>query len=133
MYAPVGQQMRQTVKDTELCGHYLPAGTNVIVSSYITMRAAQWWHDPDRFDPERFAEGRREDKSHRLAWAPFGGGAHKCIGLYFGGMTVKAVMHQLLLRFRWSVPDEYDVPIMWGTGPTPADGLPIRLERLPHS
>lgn len=132
MYAPVGQQMRQTVKDTELCGHYLPAGTNVIVSSYITMRAAQWWDDPDRFDPERFAEGRREDKSHRLAWAPFGGGAHKCIGLYFGGMTVKAIMHQLLLRFRWSVPDGYDVPIKWGTGPTPADGLPIRLERLPH-
>lgn len=131
MYAPVGQQVREAVRDTELCGHYLPAGTLVMLGPYQTMRSERWWHDPDRFDPERFAEGRREDKSHRFAWAPFGGGAHKCIGLYFGGMTVKAVMHQLLLRYQWSVPDGYDVPLTWGTGPTPADGLPIRLERLP--
>ncbi|WP_206050727.1 cytochrome P450 [Nocardioides speluncae] len=130
LYAPVGMQLRETVKDTELCGYYLPTGTRVWFGDFVTMRSDRWWPDADRFDPERFAEGRREDKSHRFAWAPFGGGAHKCIGLYFGGMTVKAVMHQLLLRFRWSVPDGYDVPLTWGTGPTPADGLPIRLERL---
>ncbi|MDT7565929.1 MAG: hypothetical protein QOG76_4553, partial [Pseudonocardiales bacterium] len=73
---------------------------------------------------------RREDKVHRYAWAPFGGGAHKCIGLHFGGMEVKAIMYQLLLRFRWSVPAGYEPPIGYGTGPMPIDGLPLRLERL---
>ena len=36
---------------------------------------------PDWFSPER-----REDKSHRFDWLPFGGGVHKRIGMYFRGM-----------------------------------------------
>lgn len=45
-------------------------------------------------------------------------------------MNVKAVMHQLLRRFAWCVPDGYHPRMTWGTGPTPADGLPIALRRL---
>jgi cytochrome P450 len=128
--APVGGLFRETVKDTDLLGHYIPARTRLIVGIYATQRMEPWWSDPDRFDPERFAEHRREDKSHRYAWAPFGGGAHKCIGLHFGSMEVKAIMHQLLLRFRWSVRAGYQPPLHYGTGPTPSDGLPVKLQRL---
>ncbi|MFC8047112.1 cytochrome P450 [Nocardia sp. NPDC057353] len=131
MWAPVGQQARETTEDTELCGHFVPKGTLVMTGPFGLMRNAEFWHDPDTFDPERFVDGRREDKSHRFAWPPFGGGAHKCIGLYFGGMTVKAVLHRMLLSYRWSVPAGYVPPMVPTTGPTPADGLPIRLERLP--
>jgi cytochrome P450 len=128
--APVGVLARETVKDTELLGHYIPAGTRVLAAIYQTQRMEPWWNDPDTFDPDRFAEPRREDRSHRYAWAPFGGGAHKCIGLHFGGMEIKAIMHQLLLRYRWSTPAGYEPPLHYGTGPTPSDGLPIRLEPL---
>ncbi|WP_141717620.1 cytochrome P450 [Nocardia altamirensis] len=131
LYSPVAQQVRETIRDTEILGGYVPKGTLVMVGPYPMMRIDEYWRDPDAFDPERFADDRREDKSHRLAWAPFGGGAHKCIGLYFGGMTVKAVLHQMLLRYRWSVRPGYQVPLVAGTGPMPADGLPIHLERLP--
>ncbi|MFF3224028.1 cytochrome P450 [Nocardia suismassiliense] len=130
MYSPVAQQIRETIADTDILGYYVPQGTLVMVGAYPMMRTDDYWADPDVFDPERFAADRREDKSHRLAWAPFGGGAHKCIGLYFGGMTVKAVLHQMLLQYRWSVRPDYQVPLVAGTGPMPADGLPIRLERL---
>jgi cytochrome P450 len=92
-----------------------------------------WWSNPDVFDPERFADHRREDHSHKYAWTPFGGNVHKCIGLHFGGMEVKAILHQMLLRYRWHVPAGYEPPIAFGTGPMPADGLPICLERLPQS
>lgn len=67
---------------------------------------------------------------NRYAFAPFGGGAHKCIGQQFADMTVKTAMHKLLRRFRWRVADGYRVPLTWGTGPTPADSLPIELERF---
>jgi cytochrome P450 len=130
MNAPVGGLFRETVKDTELLGHYIPSGTRLLAMVYAMQRMEPWWNDPDTFDPERFAEPRREDKSHRYAWAPFGGGAHKCIGMHFGGMEVKAIMHQMLQRFRWSVPAGYEPPLHYGTGPTPSDGLPVRLERL---
>jgi cytochrome P450 len=61
---------------------------------------------------------------------PFGNGVHKCIGMYFGGMEVKAAMHQLLQRYRLSVPPGYEMPIDWVSLPRPKDGLPIRLTRL---
>lgn len=130
LYAPVGGIVRQTVKDTEVLGHHIPAGTKVLLGIYPTQRMEPWWSNPDAFDPERFAEDRREDKAHRFAWAPFGGGAHKCIGLHFGGMEVKAIMHQILLRYSWSVPADYELPVAYGTGPIPADGLPVHLRPL---
>lgn len=128
--APVGALFRQAVKDTDILGYYIPRGTRIAVSTYASHRIAKWWRDPDTFDPERFAEGRREDQTHKYAWAPFGGGAHKCIGQFFGAMEVKAVMHRMLRRFRWSVPDGYEPPMRYGTGPMPADGLPIDLRPL---
>jgi cytochrome P450 len=85
------------------------------------------WPDPERFDPERFAEHRREDKVHRYAYLPFGNGVHKCIGMYFGGMEVKATMHQLLLRQRWSVGADYRMPVDLRSLPRPRDGLPITV------
>jgi len=123
--APVGALFRQAIKDTEILGYYIPKGTRLAVSTYASHRIADWWPNPDVFDPDRFAEDRREDKSHKFAWAPFGGGAHMCIGQFFGAMEVKAVVHQMLRRFRWTVPPGYEPPIRYGTGPMPVDGLPV--------
>ncbi|MDL5154430.1 cytochrome P450 [Actinomycetospora termitidis] len=130
MYAPVGQLARITVRDADLQGFHIPAGTLMSLGIHASQRMEPWWDRPDEFDPDRFAPERAEDKSHRFAWMPFGGGVHKCIGLHFGGMEVKAIMHAMLRRFRWSVPDDYVMPIGLTTGPTPADHLPLRLERL---
>ena len=56
----------------------------------------EYWPDPERFDPERFADHRREDKVHRFAYLPFGTGVHKCIGMYFGGMEIKATIAPMI-------------------------------------
>lgn len=127
--APVGMVFRKTIEDTEILGHYIPADTLLALHPWATMLREEWWPEPTKFDPERFSPERREDKVHRFAWSPFGGGAHKCIGLYFGGMEVKAIMHQLLLGFEWSVPDGYELDLDYGTGPQPGDGLPIDFRR----
>ena len=127
LITPVPAIPRRTVQDTVLAGYHIPAGTDLSVNMQMTQNLAEYWPNPSRFDPERFAEHRREDKVHRHAWIPFGGGVHKCIGLYFGGMQVKAAMHQMLLRYRWDVPDAYEMPIDWTSLPRPKDGLPIRL------
>jgi cytochrome P450 len=87
----------------------------------------EYWPEPERFDPERFAGHRREDRVHRFAWSPFGGGVHKCIGLHFAGLQVKAVLHQLLRRFRWSTAPGYQAPMDYTALPYPKDGLPVRL------
>ncbi|WP_280308143.1 cytochrome P450 [Nocardia abscessus] len=127
--SPVGTLARETVCDTEILGHFIPAGTRIAVTLSSSHRMEPWWTDPDTFDPERFSEQRREDKEHRTKFAPFGAGVHKCIGMYFGGMEVKAIMHQMLLRFSWTVPSGYRPRMGYLTGPYPADGLPIDLIR----
>ena len=125
--APVATLARQAIKDTEIDGYFIPAGAKLFVGIYATHRMEPWWRDPDMFDPERFSEERREDARHKYVWSPFGGGVHKCIGMHFGSMEVKAIMHQLLLRYRWRVPSGYEPPMDIGTGPFPGDGLPIEL------
>src|SRR6202011_13162 len=95
MVTPVQWAMRRTVRDTELLGYYIPEGTNVIAYPGMNHRLPEFWTDPEKFDTDRFAEPRNEHKRHRYAFTPFGGGAHKCIGMVFGQLEVKTIMHRL--------------------------------------
>ncbi|MCC4309574.1 cytochrome P450 [Alcanivorax marinus] len=128
--APVPSLPRRTVRDVEYQGYYIPSGTFLTVVPYFTHSMEEYWPDPERFDPERFSDRRREDKVHPFAWVPFGGGAHKCIGLHFADMQVKAILHQILLRWRWSVPAGYEMPVDTTSLPVPKDGLPVTLTPL---
>ncbi len=82
--APVPGLPRRAVQDTEICGHFIPKGTYVSAIGMVSHHDPALWTDPERFDPDRFSPERAEDRVHRFAWMPFGGGVHKCIGLYFG-------------------------------------------------
>ncbi|MCW2595280.1 MAG: putative cytochrome [Jatrophihabitans sp.] len=130
LVVPVPGVARRTSKDTELCGFRVPANTMISAHLWSVHHLEEYWPDPERFDPGRFAEDRREDKSHRYAFMPFGNGVHKCIGMYFGGMEIKAAMHQILQRYRLSVPTAYTMPVDWTSLPRPRDGLPLTLYRL---
>ncbi len=131
MVTPVQWAMRRTVRDTELVGHYLPKGTNVIAYPGMNHRLPEFWTDPENFDPDRFAEPRNEHKKHRYAFTPFGGGAHKCIGMVFGQLEVKTIMHRLLRKYRLELPRPgYKAKWDYGGMPIPMDGMPIVLRPL---
>ena len=53
-----------------------------------------------------------------------------CLGFRFAELQVKAVMHQLLQRYRWSVPEGYEMPVQQAPISKPRDGLPVRLEPI---
>jgi cytochrome P450 len=127
--APVPVLVRRTVKDTVVEGVRIPADTPVVVALQWSHLMAEYWTDPLAFDPARYGPDRREDRNHRYAWAPFGGGVHKCIGMYFGGLEVKAIMHRLLREYRWTVDPAYTPPMDNHSLPVPRDGLPIDLTR----
>ena len=125
--APVLILMRTAVRDTEVQGHFVPAGTHLMVSPFVTHRDPEVWDDPDRFDPARFQPGGEAAGKHPYAWIPFGGGVHKCIGLHMAGVQIKAVLHQVLQRFTWSLEPDYELRLDTSTLPVPRDGLPVRL------
>lgn len=127
---PVPGIPRKTVRDSEFKGIHIPKGSLVTVSPNFSHRMDCYWPNPDLFDPNRFSEHRREDKVHPYAFVAFGGGAHKCIGLHFADMQVKAILHQVLLKYRWQVDSDYTMPMDYTSLPVPADKLPVQLQHL---
>ncbi len=124
LVTPIPGVIRKTVKDTELLGYFVPKDSYITVALHTTHQLDDVWENPHAFDPERYERG-----EGRNAWLPFGGGVHKCIGLYFGGMEVKALLHQMLLNFTWSVPDDYHLDMDYSSLPRPRDGLKVNLVR----
>jgi cytochrome P450 len=129
LVAPVPIVLRKTVENVEIAGCHIPADTLVAIAPAVNHFDKACWTNPDMFDPRRFSEPRREDQHHRFAWIPFGGGVHKCIGLHFGTLEVKAILHYMLRNYRWTVPVGYEVRWDNTSLPVPVDGLPITLER----
>ncbi|WP_232677404.1 cytochrome P450 [Nocardioides sp. R-C-SC26] len=129
---PVPVLARHTVKPTEVCGVPIPAGRLTATMVHHQHHDPQWWTAPDVFDPERFDEERREDRSHRHAWEPFGGGVHKCLGMFFAGAEVKLLLVHLLRRYAWTTA-ETTSPLNYLSLPFPADGQPVALHRIDRS
>ena len=130
LYPPLTSIPRKAARDCSFGGFQIPRGTPVGISPIHTHHMPSVWTEPHRFDPERFSPERAEHKRHAYAYLPFGGGAHLCIGQHFADMEVKAVMHQVLRRFRWRVAEGYRMPYQLVPIAKPKDGLPIVLEAL---
>ena len=131
MVTPLPFNVRRAIRDTEIQGFFVPAGTNINLWPGMNHRLPELWTDPEKFDPGRFAEPRSEHKRHRYAFAPFGGGAHKCIGMVFGQLEIKTIMHRVLRNYRLELPHPGYVPKYDFAGmPVPIDGMPIVLRPL---
>ncbi|MFF7633256.1 cytochrome P450 [Kitasatospora sp. NPDC008050] len=131
LVSPSPIAMRTAVRDTAILGHFVPAGQLVSVCTGVNQLLPELWPEPHRFDPDRFGAPRHEDRVHRMAWAPFGAGAHKCIGLHLGMLKVKATLDAMLRRFTWSLPASYEAPWRFTSLPAPSDGLPLVLHPCP--
>jgi cytochrome P450 len=91
---------RVALRDVELQGHLIPAGTFTIALVGPVLRDPRYWTSPEQFDPDRFAADRAEDKRHRGAYLPFGSGAHACIGLSLATLEAKIFWRTLLSKAR---------------------------------
>ncbi|NJP82882.1 cytochrome P450, partial [Streptomyces sp. AA8] len=69
LYPPGWLFTRCATTDTHLAGHPVPAGTSVIYSPYLVHHLASQYPDPERFDPDRWADPRCPPP--RGAYIPF--------------------------------------------------------------
>lgn len=131
MYPALVVMPRFVLEDFEFQGHRIPANTAVTVSALFTHYMPEYWTDPTTFDPMRFAPDRAEDKGHLFQYIPFGGGAHKCLGMHFAEVQSKMFLFHLLKNFRVEKRAEQtrykynNVPLTF-----PTDGLPLSFHRL---
>jgi cytochrome P450 len=133
LLAPVPALCRKTLADSSIQGFFVPADTMVVVAPLLNHYWPGLWSDPHAFDPERFSEARREDRSHRLAFMPFGAGAHKCIGMRFATMVVKVLIHHLLRDSRIEMRSGYTLDWDMTALPAPTDDFPVLIRRVNDS
>jgi cytochrome P450 len=96
---------RMALRDTELGGFEIPAGTYIAPMIGAAMHDARYWTDPLAFDPDRFASERAEEK--RGAYLPFGAGAHACIGAVLSTLEAKLFWSMLISRARITLTGPY--------------------------
>lgn len=126
----VPMMARRTIRECTLGGHRIPANTVLWIAPTYNHRMPEYWSNPDQFDPERFSPERAEHKNHSFCYMPFGGGAHKCIGMHFANMVSKAFIHQFLLNYEYSAPAGYNPKMDYMPLPKPHDGIPLTLKRI---
>ena len=119
LHPPLILLIRKVLRPLQYAGHTVPAGALAVVSPAVSHRLAHLFADPDRFDPERFAPPRSEDKQHHYTLIGFGGGKHRCMGKNFAMLQLKAIWTVLLDRFDFDPVAEFPAPNYgsWVTGP----------------
>jgi cytochrome P450 len=130
MYPPLPVLPRRSVRETEVMGFRIPRNAGVGLSPLFTHYMPEFWSDPHRFDPERFAPGRAEDKQHFFQFIPFGGGSHKCLGLHFAEIQSKLFLYHFLSNFEVSVEPGYEMAYSVIPMSLPTDGLPVTVRRI---
>lgn len=108
LYPPVWLFTRRSDEDDELAGFDVLAGTDLYLSPYILQRSAEYWTDPDAFDPERFADDGPYSKGDR-PYFPFSLGPRRCLGEYFSFLEMKVHLGLLIQKFHMTL-DSDDEP-----------------------
>lgn len=137
LYTPVRYIGRRSIEAFEFDGHVVPKNTAILISIQHTHHDPAHFAQPEEFKPERFApEHIREFDPY--AWAPFGKGAHLCLGMGFAMLEIKAFLCALLTRFslapcRDASGRAYPLRVEGLPVSKPIDGVPIRLTPLRRS
>lgn len=72
---------REAGRDTSIGGRAVRRGTMVLVATYALHRRADFWENPNAFDPDRFAPG--GPPRGPFTYLPFGAGPRVCMGAAF--------------------------------------------------
>lgn len=118
---------RRTIRDVEMAGHIVPAHTMIYMFPRFSHWMEEYWSEPHTFDPDRFSAERAEHKQHPFLFHPFGGGAHKCIGMHFAQMEYKCFLYKFMRQYDFEARHKKE-PFMQSLPlPKPVDDMPIEL------
>ena len=93
---PTAPALHRTVSNSfELGGYRLHAGDHVLMAVAVPHYLPRYFPDPERFDIDRYAPPRNEH--HQVGvYAPFGLGAHTCLGAGFAEVGIAVTMATLV-------------------------------------
>lgn len=101
MHPPLIMLIRKVVAEFSYKGFRIKPGTYALASPAVSHAIPEDFHSPSQFEPARYAAGRDEGRTP-YALIPFGGGHHRCPGMRFGLLQIKAILMVLLRHFELS-------------------------------
>ena len=108
LYPPAWAIVRNCLKDCDIGGYRVPAGATVMMSQWVTHRDRRYYQQPERFNPDRWLEGRAKTAS-KFIYFPFGGGPRTCIGSSFAAMEAVLVLAAIARRYQVRVAPDFPV------------------------
>ncbi|XWS71671.1 hypothetical protein CRYUN_Cryun03dG0158500 [Craigia yunnanensis] len=112
---------REAVQDVEFEGYYIPKGWKVLPLFRTIHHCADFFPQPEKFDPSRFEVPPRPN-----TFMPFGNGVHSCPGSELAKLEMLVLLHHLTTSYRWQVVADED-GIQYGPFPVPKRGLPVKV------
>ena len=129
-YPPIFVVLRRCINEFEYKGLRIPSNTQTNINIHALHHHPDYWTKPYEFDPDRFSEARSEQKGDMFQYLPFGGGAHKCLGINFAEIQTKILLFHLLRNYRFETPAGRKQAFRHLPMPLPKDGLPINIKAL---
>ncbi len=127
LYPPAYILSRQAIRGIDLAGYAVPVGKVVIVCPYTLHRRADYFPDPERFDPKRFSP-EAERRLPRHAYLPFGAGSRVCLGNHFALMEGHLLLATIAQAVTF-VPLGQQVEPEPGMNLRPKNGVMARVQR----
>jgi cytochrome P450 len=102
LYPPVYAIGREAREGCEVGGYRLPAGTAVLLCQWVLHRDPRFFVDPEKFDPDRWADG-LAGRLPRYTYFPFSGGPRVCLGSTFAVQEALLVLATVAQRFHFTL------------------------------
>ncbi|MFS8017023.1 putative geraniol 8-hydroxylase [Helianthus anomalus] len=94
---------RKVIKEVQLSGYTIPAGTQVFVNAWAIGRDPTVWDDSLEFKPQRFLESGLDVRGQDFDLIPFGAGRRICPGVPLATRMVPIMLGSLLNNFDWKI------------------------------
>lgn len=122
-------QPRTALTDFSINGYTIKKGSYVMLSGSVSHYLPEFYKDPYTFDPDRFNPPRNEHRQ-KHAYAPYGIGAHLCLGAGVAEVQFPLNVTLLIKKFDLSL-SPADYALRLSNSPTPhPDKLRVRIDAV---
>lgn len=98
LYPPAWLIGRRSLGEDALGPYRFAKDSYFLISPYTLHRRAEYWPEPEVFNPDRFTEDHSKQRP-TYAYLPFGGGPRLCIGNNFALLEMQLVLSLLIRHF----------------------------------
>jgi cytochrome P450 len=128
LYPPAYVIGREAAEPAEVGGYAVPPGTTLLISQWVIHRDSRFFENPDRFHPERWADGLAQ-RLPKYAYFPFGGGPRVCIGNTFALQEAVLLLASIAPRFHFTLESAEPVRTQPTVTLRPKGGIPAVLAK----